>query len=390
MIKMSHMKNISLIFMFAGAHYPAAAASFTADMNNFNAVMSAVSAGDKVILNGTFENTLYIKNKSYDNPVKIDASNAQINRGMQLTSVNGLNIVGGQWRHIPEQIQTITITRGSNISLSNAHFSNDVAGTTGRAIYANLSSRLTIRDNSFDKIYTAMVIGSTTDSLITRNRVTNASSDGISIANSHRITVSNNTCTGTSISPHAHPDCIQLWSFVDQPVQSNIAIINNVAEGATQGFTSFDPGSFSGRNIVFAGNLGKISYPQGIACYGCQDSLFLDNTLVTLPGSRYLSIIRTPGGLNNTFINNQIFDFRSGTLADVEAVVHSFSSYVPDFKAGSEFDYALLSEPVPDAALWMQLIAGFGLTGIIARRRRRTASMQVPALGNGIFRAIGA
>ena len=57
-------------------------------------------------------------------------------------------------------------------------------------------------------------------------------------------------------------------------------------------------------------------------------------------------------------------------MADVESDVHTFSSYEPSFKAGSELDFGILSEPIPEPAVWMQLIAGFGLVGTMLRRRK--------------------
>ena len=138
-----------------------------------------------------------------------------------------------------------------------------------------------------------------------------------------------------------------------------------------QGFTSFDPWEFSGERIVFAGNLAKISYPQGLSCYGCRDSMFVDNTLITLPGARWRSIIRDPGGINNTFQNNQLLDFRARSMEDVASITHSFSNYKPGIVAGSNFDHKSFVAAVPDPSIWVQLVAGFGLIGFMSRRSTR-------------------
>ncbi len=228
-----------------------------------------------------------------------------------------------------------------------------------------------MRDSSFDQLHTSIVISSSTDSLVTRNKMTNIWSDGVNVADSHRVIVSNNSCAGNSPSAGAHPDCVQLWGLLNKPVQSAIVLLNNVAEGAMQGFTSFDQSAYSGKNLVFAGNLGKISYPQGLACYGCRDSLFLGNTLVTLPGSPWEVRINTPNGVNNVFENNRTFNYRSGTLTDVQSVAHEFSTYKPSFTAGSDFDLKGIGATVPEPGTWLQLISGFGLIGLYMRGRRR-------------------
>jgi len=122
---------------------------------------------------------------------------------------------------------------------------------------------------------------------------------------------------------------------------------------------------------VFAGNYAAVSHPHGISCYGCQDSLFMDNTLIALPGATHTTLLRTPTGVNNQFENNQIFDLRSGTIDDVRAVLHEWSDYKPSFIAGSDFDYRSFSDVVPEPGTWLQLIAGFALVGLGLRRRRR-------------------
>ncbi|WP_439534301.1 PEPxxWA-CTERM sorting domain-containing protein [Polymorphobacter sp.] len=339
-------------------------------------------AGDTLKLQGQFDKLIGIKNSNYASAVTIDASAATISSGMQLTASSGINITGGAWQHAPGRIQSVTIRDSSNISFANTSFTGPATNSTGRAIWVTGSSNVTVRDNSFDKIHTAVIFGNSSNSLVTRNKVTNMGSDGINVANSHRILISNNHCGGPAMAPGAHPDCIQLWGDATKPVQSDIVLLNNVAEGAMQGFTSFNPGEFSGQNIVFAGNLGALSYPQGISCYGCRDSLFLDNTLITLPGANHMAIVRVPLGVDNIYENNQTFDFRNGTLADVAGVAHKFSSYQPTFQSGSTFDLATVTGEVPEPATWLQLIAGFGLIGYFARRRRyKNAATQLQVFG---------
>lgn len=108
---------------------------------------------------------------------------------------------------------------------------------------------------------------------------------------------------------------------------------------------------WNGRLIIAAGNLG--------------------NTPVTLPGSQWEVRINTPCGVNTIFENNRTFNFRSGTLADVQSVAHEFSPYKPRFAAGSDFDLKAIGATVPEPGTWLQRISGFGLIGLFMRGRRR-------------------
>ena len=47
------------------------------------------------------------------------------------------------------------------------------------------------------------------------------------------------------------------------------------------------------------GNRVNTSLPQGIACYGCIDSIITDNVLTTLPGARFRTYLRVLDGRNN-------------------------------------------------------------------------------------------
>ena len=52
------------------------------------------------------------------------------------------------------------------------------------------------------------------------------------------------------------------------------------------------------------GNRVDTSLPQGIACYGCVDSIITDNVLTTLPGSRFRTYLRVIGGSKAVVMQN--------------------------------------------------------------------------------------
>lgn len=365
----SSLRHIIFQVAALAAASPAAAAIHTATQASFNTVFSTAQAGDTIVLQGAFNDEIRIRNRHFSTAVTIDATSATINRTLRINTSSGIAITGGQWNHNATYGQMVTIKDSTDIKLARANFTGTSA-TISSALGVVQSSGISISDNKFTNVRTSIVITSTTDSLVTRNRILGATSDGIDVADSHRILVSSNYCGGTVPHSTAHPDCVQLWSLAGMPVQSDIVILNNVAEGATQGFTSFDPEPFSGQRIVFAGNLTKLSFPHSISCYGCQDSLFLDNTVIAMPGTTWKTLVREPYGVNNTFINNQVFDYRNRTLEDVLAITHKFSTYRPDFVPGASTDIRTFSTAVPDPGVWMQLLAGFSLIGLATRRRK--------------------
>jgi hypothetical protein len=222
------------------------------------------------------------------------------------------------------------------------------------------------------------VLLTVTDSLVTRNRWVDGGEDGMKLVDSQRVIVSHNSCTGFAPLPGYHPDCIQMWSAPDKPLQSDIYLLNNYALGPQQAFASFDPSSLSGTRINFIGNYAATLSPHSISCFGCTDSLFLDNVLITLPEARWLAPFRVTGsGTGNVYAGNQQLDLRGQFDAALQAPV--WSSFTPSIAGlvGSQWDlrdHGLLPQSfaasAPEPASWAMLMAGFGLVGAALRQRR--------------------
>lgn len=245
------------------------------------------------------------------------------------------------------------------------------------------SRNVTFRDNLFTGHVTGIVAEQTLDALITRNNFRGGSSDGIQIFDSHRAILSENHCTEVVMFPGAHSDCIQLGSTVGQSVQSDIYLLNNVAIGDMQGFAGFTPAGASGTRITFAGNLAAVTFVHAIACFGCSDSMFVDDVLSSLPTSQWSAALSTPGGINNVFSNNAIFDLRGKPDAPLPQQIWSFlqptvaglvgSSLVSrshNSRAAAPGDAnGAAAEPVPEPATWLLMGLGFSLVGRSLRRR---------------------
>jgi MYXO-CTERM domain-containing protein len=265
--------------------------------------------------------------------------------------------------------------------VSHVSFADALLQGTGNRIGVGMrvagSQFVTVRDNRFDNLQNGLVKGGVTDGLVTRNQWLNGGEDGMKLVNSQRMIVSHNLCAGYAPQASYHPDCIQTWYTTGKPPQSDIFILNNVAIGPQQGFTSFDPESFSGTRLTFAGNFVASTMPHSITCAGCTNSQFFDNMLIALPDAKWRTFLRAPGTeAGNVFSNNRVLDLRGQFDAVLPDPV--FTTYTPHIAGlvGSRWDdrsFGLLLAASPSGAPepqgWIMLITGFGLIGLIRRRR---------------------
>jgi hypothetical protein len=302
----------------------------------------------------------------------------------------------------------VAVSGSSNLTFSRNRFVGN--GTSAGLTLANVSDARVTAGN-FNNFRLGLGVISSSDVRISSSRFIGMTSDGVNIADSQRVMATANTCMRSNPSPGSHPDCIQLWSIAGNPVQADIALVKNTAIGATQGFTSFNPNDGGGLRISMIGNIVSTSYPQGIACYGCVDSIFTDNVLTTLPGARWRTSINIVGGQSNVISNNSIGQFTPAVrigeadttvfddMGDFDPTANSDDA-LPDFALDylaslknaampidpdggilsadalvGEFSRGLGSNAVPEPLVWAQLIMGFGLVGGLARRRRTVVAV---------------
>lgn len=355
---------------------PAKAVSLLATSSTFKSVFAAAAAGDTIILKGSF-GRIDLANRSFATPLRIDASQASFSYTLSLRNIHGLSMTGGRFG--PGSWQnggTIRVQDSSNIGFINPVLTADGLGAARGLTFTNTDG-FSVTGGSFSGFRLAIGSISSSDGTLTNNRITRATSDGINIVGSHRVTASGNSCAGGIPSPGAHADCIQLWSISGKPPQSDIKLLYNTATGNTQGFTSFNPASGGGLRISMIGNRVDTSMPQGIACYGCVDSIITDNVLTTLPGARYRTSLNVFGGSNNIVANNSIGPRVAVTPPPIDP---PRDIVPPDRRTGSltvpvasGFGDLQRSSPfaaVPEPATWLSLITGFALVGCLARRRR--------------------
>jgi hypothetical protein len=352
-----------------GVAAPATAARYVATDTNFSSVFASAQAGDTIVLNGRFGATL-LADRSFATRLNIDARDAQFTGALTIRNMRGVAITGGSfggggaW----QDSDTIKVQASNGIRFIQPQLTADGSGRA-RGLTFRDSSNIAVSNGSFSGFRLAIGINGVRNGNLTNNRITAATSDGINIVNSHFVTARGNVCSDNLPSPGAHPDCIQLWSLAGFPVQSDIKLIGNTALGYTQGFTSFDPDRGGGLRISMIGNRVDTSQPQGIACYGCVDSVITDNVLTTLPGARFRTYLRVIGGSNNIVERNSI-----GPL--------------PAPVAASAFSARALAS-VPEPGIWAQCLLGFGLLGSVLRRRRSAFELQPQELRH-VFQHRGA
>lgn len=399
------MKKIRLLgFLSVGifAASPGLAASWTANAGNLAAVLAKARGGDSVTLQGRFGATR-LSNLDFSAPVRINAWNATFTDTLTLSGVNNLSFRGGKFGSATSSLRlgrAVSIYSSANIGFA---LPTVLGKSGGVGIYGRGTNNLNVSDGNFLGLRVGIVYDGVTRGEISANTIRKSVSDGINIVDSHFITARGNSCGSGSPTASAHPDCIQLWSILGNAVQSDIALIDNYAYGATQGFTSFDSSSGGGLRISMIGNRIDTSLPQGIACYGCFDSVFSDNVLTTLPGSRSRTSINIIGGANNTLSNNSIgprvaavsaarmlggvaagngFAGADPGAGSDEDVLGEGYFGVRDFEAEAtpapRFAYSALNiAAVPEPGVWLQLLCGFAGIGWMLRRRSASAKVLV-------------
>lgn len=383
-----------------GVAVPAQAATLSATAANLVAVFASAKAGDTIKVTGTIGSTV-LQNRSFTSTVTIDATNAVFSDTLTLKNLSKVTFVGGTFGSTTAAMRTgraVGLYNSNNVIFSKPKFiGNSIGAAVGLTVAG--STNIGISAGHFTGSKLGIGITSSSDVRISSSRFIGMTSDGVNIADSHRVTATANLCTDTVPSAMAHPDCIQLWSIAGNAPQSDIMLSKNTVYGATQGLTSFNSADGGGIRISMIDNIITTSYPQGIACGECSDSVFTGNVLSTLPGAQWRTSMNIVGGTNNIIANN-IINPKPAATAKMMADFSAEDSYDPSemfYEALPDFvleDLAYLSElgfydspsltmelgarsfesaaaAVPEPGVWGQLIFGFALTGLAVRRRRR-------------------
>lgn len=394
--------------LLAGA-FPVAshAAILNATPSDVRTVFAAARDGDTINLVGTF-GAVSFENRIFTTAVTVNASQAVFTDTLRIRNAVNLTVVGGTF-----DLRTRTNPYWRAVAVDNSNAIKLLSGTflgnganrgfdATQGIVITQSRNVQVGSSTFNNFLVGITVRSSNGVQLAANRINASTSEGINIADSHFVTAMSNSCSGTIPFPGSHPDCIQLWSIAGNAPQSNISLSRNVARGATQGFTSFNASNGGGVRISMIDNTVATSWSEGIACYGCFDSIITGNVVSTLPGSQWQTLVRVIGGANNIVANNSVAAYlnwpatgvavtntiefeESGYLyeaiepalvTDVPSGARSMFSQATAFTSTADKDvvpgaYDKIFEAVPEPGTWAQLILGFGLVGASARRRTR-------------------
>ncbi len=238
------------------------------------AQLAAARPGDRIVMApGSYE-PVTIVNRAFSPPLTLDAGKARFRLVIRKSS--GIRVIGGEL----------------GPALGSDPDNTFKLGPLGYAALVAASSDVGFSGTIFADAVRGMTIAQSSDVTVDRATLTRLKTDGIDIALSRRITVTNSTCTDFAPRPGDHPDCIQMWSRPDAPPTSDIVIRGNTATGEMQGFSGFnhvrngvDDGGFD--RITIENNTVHGTYPHGVALVAGRDSRIVGNKTRTLPGARW-------------------------------------------------------------------------------------------------------
>lgn len=357
----------------------ASAVTYTATASTVGSIFSGATSGDTIKMIGTFGQTR-LQDMVFAKGVTLDARQAVFTDTLELVRLSGVRVIGGRFdvaSRTTRDAGAAVVYGGSNIAFDRPTITGDASES---GIYFAGVNNVRVTSGSFTGLHVGINLAGVSNGFLSKNAFIKADSDGIDIGDSHRVSATYNSCSGSVPGVGAHPDCIQMWSTAGHPLQSDNIVSDNIATGATQGFTSFSGGG-GGIRLSILRNTVNTSYPQGIACYSCIDSNISYNKITTLPGSEHTTSINVVDGRNNTVVGNTVgnipavksarnfyFGFVGDEIASTStAIPFTAGQEAPEVQAELPFDFGVTS--VAEPGTWAMLIVGFGLIGVATRRR---------------------
>lgn len=381
------LRGIAAVSIIAACASPVEATVFSVTSATIEAVWKTAQSGDTLRLSGKFGG-IALQNKTFARAITIDATRATFTDTLKFQAVNGVRVIGGKFDATGGKTsynRAIVVYDSSSISF-------DKTTVIGRAIdsEAGISFNSVVGGKVTNGVFTNVGVGvgvtASRSITVTGNRVIGSTSDGYDLFDVHNALVNNNSCSGGNPRPGAHPDCVQLASTKGLAVSSNIKVINNIAVGHTQGFTAFLGSATGYQGITLSGNIINGTYPQGIACYSCVNSIITGNFLSAQPGAEHFTNLNVIGGSNNIIANNSFRALDQPLLLSANYASAFFTltgkrylgaqglTAFSGAEAGAEAEAeAPADASVPEPDTWALLLAGFAAVGVAARRSRRAA-----------------
>ena len=255
------------------------------------AVAKAAACGDTLLVTGTIGPSRALTGRKCPGAaLTIDYTRARITGGAYFTDLEGVTLIGGDWR------STLRMDRAKTVALLGLKFTGAMPNSL-TALTVLDGSGVTFVGGGFSLWYKAIKFDRVADWSITGTDFSNLSSDGINIVSTSRGRIANVTmgqfyqapCTPPNC---AHPDAIQAWDT--RGPTTDLVIEDNVIDGL-------------GAQCIFLPNAGvrmtiqrnrlTCGQTSGINLLQALSGLVRGNTLSTIPGSPYASKIVTSGAV---------------------------------------------------------------------------------------------
>ena len=268
--------ELAVILLASIAVFPTA--EIIATPSTFAAQLQTAKPGDTIRLAPGVYDRVSIRDRHWSPPVTIEAQAARLTSG-RFDEISGLTWHGGTFEGGDTVQDAMKFQQADHIAVDGATFHHYVSA--------------------------GIILGQSTDAMLTNNIFTDSGSDGIDIAMSQRVIVDRNRCTDSHPTLAAHPDCIQLWSKPNWPATADIVVRNTVALGNMQGFTAFD-GPYD--RITVEHNFAKFTFWHGIAIFDCNNCQIRHNRVDSLPNPKFPNArawILVKGGSANIACDNR-------------------------------------------------------------------------------------
>lgn len=277
------LRYLVAAFALASA-VPTEARTMTATPDSLVAQIKAARSGDVIALSQGDYGRVTITDRTFEDPLIIKAGTSQFQ--LVLNNVSGFQLRGGIAR--------------DNIGVA----------INGYSVSITDSDHIIINGLSVFNSTRGIVIGRTTDFIVTHVLFDGMLVDGINIAGSKRGVIQDIICQNANTGKE-HPDCVQGWSRPGHVTQDVTVLGIRVMTAGTQGIffgnhirNGVDDGGFDRIRII--GNSITGDRAQGIGLYDCRNCEISRNVVTTMPGARFRVSINTRGSTGLVMANNRM------------------------------------------------------------------------------------
>jgi hypothetical protein len=246
-------------------------------------VIPGLKSGGTVTLGPGPHAFIEIKGETFDPPVTINATGAQV-RGLRIWDSKGI------------------IWRGGTVTAPNGHVGHgpDVYGADVRR-----ADTLTFDNVKFTDALRGVVVADSRNITVRNTDFTGLQSDGLDVAGTSNVLIENNRFsnftplhnTGSKADgtwkDGDHPDAVQLWTTPTNRRMTNIVIRGNkIIDLDSQGINFFGPIGDGYAGVTIEDNDIRITYPAAISVTNCDECRVRNNRIASADGSKFRANIR--------------------------------------------------------------------------------------------------